>query len=160
MKRRTVSRSLVLLAAASIAVAACGSDDDSSSTTAGATTTAAATASTTAGTGAAGGAVDLASVCPETIVVQTDWFPESEHGALYELVGEGYKLDTEKKVLTGPLVVDGQPTGVNIEIRTGGPSGRSRPARTPAPLSRPPRICCSRRRPAGSTPCPPWPGAG
>jgi hypothetical protein len=122
MKRRTVSRSLVLLAAASIAVAACGSDEDSSSTTAGATTTAAATASTTAGTGAAGGAVDLASVCPETIVVQTDWFPESEHGALYELVGEGYKLDTEKKVLTGPLVVDGQPTGVNIEIRTGGPS--------------------------------------
>ena len=32
MKRRTVSRSLVLLAAAGIVVAACGSDDKSDST--------------------------------------------------------------------------------------------------------------------------------
>ena len=143
MKRRTVSRSLVLLAAAGIAVAACGSDKDSASTTAtpttagasttagsattggsAASTTAAAgsTATTTGGTGSTGGAVDLSADCPATIVVQTDWFPESEHGALYELVGEGYKVDTDKKSLTGPLVVDGQPTGVDIEIRTGGPS--------------------------------------
>ena len=55
-------------------------------------------------------------------MVQTDWFPESEHGALYELVGEGYKVDVDKKSLSGPLVIGGQPTGVNIEIRTGGPS--------------------------------------
>ena len=25
----------------------------------------------------------LADVCPATIVIQTDWFPESEHGGLY-----------------------------------------------------------------------------
>ncbi|MFT3851132.1 MAG: hypothetical protein QM733_00065 [Ilumatobacteraceae bacterium] len=137
MKRRTVSRSLVLLAAASVAVAACGSDKDSASTTtaaatttAGATattvgataTTAGATESTTGGTGSTSGAIDLASVCPADIVVQTDWFPEAEHGALYELVGDGYKIDTDKKLLRGPLVVDGQSTGVDIEIRTGGPS--------------------------------------
>ncbi len=42
-------------------------------------------------TTAGGGAVDLASVCPDPIVIQTDWFPESEHGALYNMVGEGLR---------------------------------------------------------------------
>ncbi|MCF8544190.1 MAG: hypothetical protein K9G04_02740, partial [Ilumatobacteraceae bacterium] len=28
--------------------------------------------------------VSLADVCPATIVIQTDWFPESEHGGLYQ----------------------------------------------------------------------------
>ena len=28
-------------------------------------------------------------------MIQTDWFPEAEHGALYELVGEGYTVDTD-----------------------------------------------------------------
>ncbi|RMF00480.1 MAG: hypothetical protein D6768_12700, partial [Chloroflexi bacterium] len=26
----------------------------------------------------------LAAVCPNPIVIQTDWFPEAEHGALYQ----------------------------------------------------------------------------
>lgn len=123
MKRRTVSRSLMLLAAAGIAVAACGSDDKGASTTVAPTTSggAATTAAPTPGTGSTGGAVDL-SACPNPIVIQTDWFPEAEHGALYEMVGEGYQLDTDKKLLRGPLIADGQPTGVDIEIRTGGPS--------------------------------------
>ena len=43
----------------------------------------------------ADGAVDLASVCPSPLVIQTDWFPEAEHGALYEMVGDGYTVDTE-----------------------------------------------------------------
>ena len=29
----------------------------------------------------------LADVCPATIVVQTDWFPEAEHSELYHLAG-------------------------------------------------------------------------
>ena len=70
----------------------------------------------------AGDALDLKSVCPNPIVVQKDWQPESEHGFLYNLVGEGYKVDTDKKKVTGPLVAQGRPTGVNIEIRTGGPA--------------------------------------
>jgi hypothetical protein len=70
----------------------------------------------------AGDALDLKSVCPNPIVVQKDWQPESEHGFLYNLVGDGYKVDTEKKKVTGPLVAQGRPTGVNIEIRTGGPA--------------------------------------
>jgi hypothetical protein len=69
-----------------------------------------------------GAAVDLASVCPDPIVIQTDWFPESEHGALYNLVGEGYEVDVDQQVVSGPLVAGGQDTGVNIEIRTGGPA--------------------------------------
>jgi hypothetical protein len=55
-------------------------------------------------------------------VIQTDWFPESEHGALYELMGEGYQVDTDKRVVRGPLVAGGQDTGIDIEIRTGGPA--------------------------------------
>ncbi|MEU9130634.1 hypothetical protein AB0D08_21460 [Kitasatospora sp. NPDC048540] len=65
-------------------------------------------------------AVDLAGVCPKTVVVQTDWQPEAEHGAVYQLLGPGYTIDTDKKQVSGPLVINGKDTGVQIEIRTGG----------------------------------------
>ena len=29
------------------------------------------------------------SACPDPVVIHTDWFPESEHGAMYELFGDG-----------------------------------------------------------------------
>jgi len=65
----------------------------------------------------------LSGICPETVVIQTDWFPESEHGALYQLVGDDYVVDVEKKTVTGSLIdSDGTDTGVDIEIRTGGPA--------------------------------------
>ena len=65
----------------------------------------------------------LKGVCPATIVIQTDWFPEAEHGALYQLVGADYKIDLKKKVVSGSLInTKGSKTGVNIEIRTGGPA--------------------------------------
>ena len=68
-------------------------------------------------------AVDLAAVCPNPIVIQTDWFPEAEHGALYEMVGEGAEIDADNKIVSGPLVQHGGgETGVDIEIRTGGPA--------------------------------------
>jgi hypothetical protein len=75
----------------------------------------------TAGT-AASGAVDLSGVCPATVVVQTDWNPEGDHGHLYELVGKNPTVDTDKKTVTGDLVSGGKPTGVKIEIRAGGPA--------------------------------------
>src|SRR4051812_40885263 len=120
---RTLTRSLALVAIAALTVAACGGDDDDD---AGGDTTAATTGDTpegttgdsTAGTGGAAGAVDL-SACPAPLVVQTDWFPEAEHGSLYELLGEGYTADTEKKVVRGPLIASGEDTGIEIEIRTG-----------------------------------------
>lgn len=66
--------------------------------------------------------VDLSGVCPATVVVQTDWNPEADHGALYQLLGENYTVDTAKKTVTGDLVIDGESTGVKIQIRTGGPA--------------------------------------
>jgi hypothetical protein len=81
--------------------AACGGDDDSA---------------------AGGGDGVLSDVCPATVVVQTDWFPEAEHGALYNLIGEGYTVDTSNKIVSGPMVLDGQDLGVTFEVRTGGPA--------------------------------------
>lgn len=68
------------------------------------------------------GAVDLSSVCPETVVMQTDWNPEAEHGHLYELIGEDYEIDTEMKAVRGPLMAGGEYAGVDVEIRSGGPA--------------------------------------
>lgn len=69
---------------------------------------------------AAPAAQRLTGVCPKTVVVQVDWEPEAEHGPLYNLVGPGYTVDTAKKRVTGPLVIDGKDTGVDIQIRAGG----------------------------------------
>ena len=110
-------------------------------------------ATTTGGTGG-GGAVDL-SACPDPLVIQTDWFPEAEHGGLYELVGEGYSVDADKKVVRGPLVVGGEDTGIEIEVRAGGPAigdqpvsvqqyaDDSIPSATPTPRA---RSCAGTRR--------------
>jgi hypothetical protein len=66
--------------------------------------------------------LNLKGVCPDTIVVQTDWFPESEYGVYYHLVGPTPNVDTNKKLVNGPLVAEGQDTGVRIEVRSGGPA--------------------------------------
>ncbi len=72
---------------------------------------------------AAGRSVNLKGVCPDPVVVQTPWVPQAEHGALYELLGPGYRVDTAHKRVTGPLVAHGsKPTGVRIELRAGGPA--------------------------------------
>ncbi|MEO5723167.1 MAG: ABC transporter substrate-binding protein [Ilumatobacteraceae bacterium] len=135
MRNLGLTRSFVLLAVAATVAAACASDKPtSSSTTATGPATSAVTGSSTTGsttgqtTGSTTGqtisstadaAVDLSGVCPNPIVIQTDWFPEAEHGSLYEMVGSSYKVDTDKKRVTGPLVAAGRPTGVDIEIRAG-----------------------------------------
>ena len=66
--------------------------------------------------------VALGDVCPNPVVIQTDWFPEAEHGALYEMVGDDYTIDTDRKVVRGSLVASGEDTGIDIEVRTGGPA--------------------------------------
>jgi hypothetical protein len=103
-----MNRRLVLAAALAVALVASACNDAER-----------AAPSTTAATD---DAVDLKGVCPDTIVVQKDWQPESEHGFLYNLVGSGYKVDTSLKRVTGPLVAKGRDTGVDIQIRTGGPA--------------------------------------
>ena len=66
--------------------------------------------------------LDLASVCPDPIVIQTDWFPESEHGAMYQMMGSDYTLDTDNMITTGTLMAGETDTGVGVEIRAGGPA--------------------------------------
>lgn len=80
------------------------------------------TGKTAAPAGGAASGGSLAGVCPATVVVQTAWMPEAEHGALYHLVGAEYRIDPTKKRVTGPLTVDGKDTGVKIEVRAGGPA--------------------------------------
>jgi hypothetical protein len=75
-----------------------------------------------------GDRLHLSDVCPDPIVVQEPWQPQSEQGVLYQLLGAGYTIDTEKKRVSGPLEARGADTGVKIEIRSGGPAvGMQRP---------------------------------
>lgn len=64
----------------------------------------------------------LSGVCPDTVVIQTDWNPEAEHGFVYELVGDGYEVDAAGLRVTGPLVAAGVDTGVKVQVRAGGPA--------------------------------------
>src|SRR6266540_6476437 len=66
--------------------------------------------------------LDLKGVCPSTVVVQTGWYPQVERGAVYSLVGSDRKIDAQKKRVTGSLVAEGRDTGVDIEVRAGGPA--------------------------------------
>ncbi|WP_375496782.1 ABC transporter substrate-binding protein [uncultured Jatrophihabitans sp.] len=72
---------------------------------------------------AADSAIDLkAAGCPSTVVIQTDWNPESEHGGQYQLLGPNPTINTQKKSVSGDLYAEGKPTGVKVEIRSGGPA--------------------------------------
>jgi hypothetical protein len=69
------------------------------------------------------GSIDLAAAgCPADVVIQTDWNPESEHGHLYQLLGSDYTVNADQKSVSGPLMASGEYTGVNVEIRSGGPA--------------------------------------
>src|SRR3954454_5129644 len=76
----------------------------------------------------AGGPLDLkAAGCPDTVVMQQDWQPESEHGAMYSLVGSDKTIDAAAKSVKGSLVEQGVDTGVDIEVRAGGPNTGFKP---------------------------------
>jgi hypothetical protein len=68
------------------------------------------------------GAIDLAAAgCPATVKIATDWFPEAEHGHLYELVGPDPTFEaTSEYSVTGPLMASGEYTGVDVTIVSGG----------------------------------------
>jgi hypothetical protein len=68
--------------------------------------------------GGGGSSVDLASVCPSPIVMQTNWFPEPEHSALYQMVASDGDLDVKKGTYTAKLLADPR---VSMQIRAGGP---------------------------------------
>ena len=141
--RRNLVRWLAVLLAFGLLAAACGDDDDAgpAAPSTDADDTTAAAPSDSDDTAAAPSDSDdtaatptttepalvveegeLAGVCPSPLVVQTDWFPESEHGAMYHLIGDGYTVDTENQVVQGPMVLDGTDLGIEFQVRTGGPA--------------------------------------
>ena len=65
---------------------------------------------------------DLSEVCPSPLIIQTDWFPESEHGAMYQMVASDYSIDAGNQITTGSLIAGDFDTGIDIEIRAGGPA--------------------------------------
>ena len=121
MRPKTV-RALVGLVLGAILLAACngGSADTTTAPSTEPPATTAAPGTTAAPTTAA--PATLADVCPDPIVIQTDWFPEAEHGALYQMVGSDYVIDKDLKTVTGSLTSGGEDMGIDIEVRTGGPA--------------------------------------
>jgi hypothetical protein len=108
-RRRRRTSVIAGLTALALVAAACGDDDP---------TTEDADAAAAASDEDVEFDVDLASVCPSTIVIQTGWFPEPEHGMVYQLIGSGGTTDPDVGSYTGPAKADPR---VNIEIRAGGP---------------------------------------
>jgi hypothetical protein len=68
------------------------------------------------------GAESLSDVCPRTVVIQEAWEPQADVGGRFELLGQGYAVDVQAKRVSGPLVVHGRDTGVQLELRSGGPA--------------------------------------
>jgi hypothetical protein len=105
-----LATSIGALAATALLLSACSSG---SSATEGDETAAAQTV----------GDIDLAAAgCPATVVIQTGWNPEAEHGHLYEMLGDDYTIDATNKLVSGPLMAGDEYTGVDVEIRAGGPA--------------------------------------
>jgi hypothetical protein len=107
-------RLLAVAVAAGLALTACAGN---TTRTTGADAPAAAT----------GDPQSLAGLCPNPVVFQTSWWPESTHGGVYELLGDKASVDTTRKVIRGPLVSGGKDTGVELEIRPGGPARGQQP---------------------------------
>ncbi len=120
MKNTNWRRLLLVLLAFSLLAAACGDDDDDAG---GDDDVASGDDGDDAGDdGGDDAPAGLSAVCPSPLVIQTDWFPEAEHGALYNLIGDGYSVDTGNKVVSGPMVAGGVDLGIEFEVRTGGPA--------------------------------------
>jgi hypothetical protein len=56
-------------------------------------------------------------VCPDKIVIQTDWYATPERAVSYQLVGPGGAIDKKHGTYSGPF----GSTGVSVEVRLGGP---------------------------------------
>jgi hypothetical protein len=100
---------------AALALTACSSSSSGSSGTPASATAAASAIPAQDNLKAAG--------CPSTVVLQTDWNPESEHGGQYQLLGPNPSINTSAKSVTSELVArGGVDTGVKLQIRAGGPA--------------------------------------
>ncbi|MEN3306352.1 MAG: hypothetical protein V7603_2554 [Micromonosporaceae bacterium] len=77
---------------------------------------------------AAGDALALRGVCPDPVVIQSNWWPQAEDGAFFQLLGTNPTVDKDRKRVSGALVSRGVDTGVHVEIRSGGPANSFTPA--------------------------------
>jgi hypothetical protein len=73
----------------------------------------------------------LSGVCPNPLVVQTNWLPESDNAALYELIGSGGTM--KQYSYEGPL----GSTGIKLQILSGGPGDGYAPTATTLYTSNP-----------------------
>lgn len=99
------TRAIALASVTAIALAACGSDSNSDAPD---ETTAETTAEAGAEEGAeeavtTDGAEATAANCPSELVIQTDWFPELEHGGTYQLIGPDGTADADTVSYSGPV---------------------------------------------------------
>ena len=119
-RRMRLAAAAAVGAALAVTVAACSSSGSS----AGPAATASGGSAASGGTSAIPAADNLkAAGCPSTIVLQTDWNPEAEHGGQYELLGPNPTINASAKSVTGELVAHGGvDTGVQLQIRAGGPA--------------------------------------
>jgi hypothetical protein len=109
--RLRLAMTVLLVAALAAAGCSLGGDDKPSTAT-----------QPASGAAAGGDRLNLRGVCPATIVAQTDWFPETEYGVLYHMLGPNPTVDVGRKRVNGSLVAEGQDTGVRLEVRSGGPA--------------------------------------
>ena len=107
---RSVTIACSGMAALALTLSGCGSDKTASSSSS-------SSPATTAASTGAGQSTSLKGVCPDNIVIQTDWFATPERASAYQLVGPNGKIDAAKGTYSGPLGT----TGVNVEVRLGGP---------------------------------------
>ena len=91
------TRAIALASVTAIALAACGSDSDAESSE----DTTADTAATEEG--AEDGAEASAAECPSELVIQTDWYPELEHGGTYQLIGPDGVADKDTVSYSGAV---------------------------------------------------------
>jgi hypothetical protein len=108
MSRKTVLLIPGAIAVAGLALTGCATGE------ADATGTSAPTTAT--------GALSLADVCEPTVTVQLQWQPQSDMGALFTLLGDDFTVDADAKSVTGSLIAQGEDTGIDLELRAGGPA--------------------------------------
>ena len=61
--------------------------------------------------------IDLASVCPNPLVIQTGWYPEATRAWFWGLIDDG-EVIADRGTLRGPAKAD---PNLTIEVRAGGP---------------------------------------
>lgn len=104
MKSKKTVAAFALLALGAVAVG-CGDDEEAATTTAAAAETTAAAADE--------------AVCPSKLTIQTDWFPELEHGGTYQLIGVNGEADKDTVSYRGAVQSQYAVGGLEeIEIKT------------------------------------------